>query len=598
MQLAFMQTAASCSASQPAPQEHLPCSDHDSSNSPKMEQQLPSQQQQRYSLVPIAALPQLLAAAMPSWGGADVSYAALQIRCHMNIVVNFSVDTPTAAAGHSTPFSKCSSPACVASSNVITAHAAPAAAAGDAPTDMMYAELAATIVSAAATEGAAASGELPAAVQQLVVDLADEVTSNAEAYAKLEGAWQQAAAKAGTADASTAAGSALKLPVVAGVRLLCKQLVASLGLSDIRLLGWLTCLVRQQHLAMQLAALHSSTDVCTEDDVQHAEGTAVDGGQHVGVLVAEVDLPGLREVLVQLVQCLLTADDAALVEEFKQQAHGGSVKMCGQHSDWHADSAAAGVGGDEHWTTALPAAAAAAAGAGTPELALPARRQRIVFGGASSCASSACSSPCWRAFAQPQQHICSKDLQQQEQVYDVDYFQPVHCGGGSAAGSLLGSPYHPDGGVAAAGYGSAAFADGLVGHSGNGPDHGLTNAFATGCLGGCDGSAAEGAAGGGRTPLIPASLQQQQLQRLRAAQQQAWRAELLLQHQPWEGAYSPLAAAGGCSFFRVTAESAGADGAVAGAAAAAAAAAAIRPRVVDILRLSSSDYRSSCGSDF
>jgi hypothetical protein len=596
MQLAFMQTAASCSANSTAPEERQSCNDQDSScSSPQMMHQLPSQQQQRYSLVPIAALPQLLAAAMPGWGGADVSYAALQIRCHMNIVANFSMDTPTAAASHSTPFSKGSSSASAISSNAPAAPAAAAAAAGDAPTDMMYAELAATIVSAAATEAAAASGELPAAVQQLVVDLADEVTSNAEAYAKLEGAWQQAAAAAAakaatTADAPAAAGSSMKLPVVAGVRLLCKELVASLGLSDIRLLGWLTCLVRQQHLAMQLTELHDSTE-----DAEASGQLQQQVQRHVGVLVAEVDLPGLCEVLVQLVQCLLTADDAALVEEFKQQTHGGSTEMYGQQGTWHHNTAAA----------------AAAAGAGTPEPAAPVRRQRIVFNGASSCSSSACSSPCWRAFAhQQQQHSCSKDLrhQQQEQpqqVYDVEYFQPVHCGAGSAAASLVGSPCHPDAGLAAAGVGSATFANAFSSCSGNGLNHGLNNAFASGCLSGDDGSAAEGAAGGAGASVSPASLQQQQLQRLQAAQQQAWHAEMLLQHQPWEGAYSPLAALGcsssSSSFFRVTADSAGADGAVAGAGAAAAAAtaaAASKPRVFEILRLSSSDYRSSCGSDF
>jgi hypothetical protein len=570
--------------------------------------QLPSQQQQRYSLVPIAVLPQLLAAAMPGWGGADVSYAALQIRCHMNIVANFSIDTPTAAAGHSTPFSKCSSSAAADCSSAGKEHLAPpAAAASDAPTDMMYAELAATIVSAAATEAAAASGELPAAVQQLVVDLADEVTSNAEAYAKLEGAWQQAAAAAAAKAApaaapAAAAGSAMKLPVVAGVRLLCKQLVASLGLSDIRLLGWLTCLVRQQHLAMQLAELHGSTATCSEDDAQGADSGQLQqqqGQRHIGVLVAEVDLPGLCEVLVQLVQCLLTSDDAALVEEFKQQTHGGSMAMYEQHRTWQPDTATA-TESDREWTLTSPAAAAATGGAGTPEPAAPVRRQRIVFNGASSCSSSACSSPCWRAFAQQQHHSCSEDLrkqqqQQAQQVYDDDYFQPVHCGAGSAAASLLGSPCHPD--VAAAGVGSAAFADAIANRAGNEQSHGLNNAFLSGSLSGGVGSAA----GGGSASSIPASLQQQreqQLQRLRAAQQQAWHAEMLLQHQPWEGAYSPLAAVGcnssSSSFFRVTADSAGADGTVAGAAAAAAAAS--KPRAADILRVSSSDYRSSCGS--
>jgi hypothetical protein len=626
MQLAFMQTAASCSATHPPLEEHQPCSDKasSSSNSPQMMHQLLSQQQQRYSLVPIAALPQLLAAAMPGWGGADVSYAALQIRCHMNIVANFSIDTPTAAAGHITPFSKCSSSAAAACSTAGKEHVAPlAAAAGDAPTDMMYAELAATIVSAAATEAAAASGELPAAVQQLVVDLADEVTSNAEAYAKLEGAWQQAAAaaaaKAAPADApAAAAGLAMKLPVVAGVRLLCKQLVASLGLSDIRLLGWLTCLVRQQHLAMQLAELHGSTATCSEGNAQRADSGQLQqqqqqqGQTRIGVLVAEVDLPGLCEVLVQLVQCLLTADDAALVEDFKQQAHGGSsMAMYGQHCTWQPDTATAATESDRGWTLTSPAAAAAAAagGAGTPEPAAPVRRQRIVFNGASSCSSSACSSPCWRAFAQQQHHSFSEDLRQQQQqaqqVYDDDYFQPVHCGAGSAAASLLGSPCHPDVAFAAAGVGSAAFANTFTNRAGNEQNHGMNNAFPSGSSSGGVGGASEGAAGGGGASLIPASLQQQreqQLQRLRAAQQQAWHAEMLLQHQPWEGAYSPLAAVGcnsssssSSSFFRVTADPAGADGTVAGAAAVAAAAS--KPRVADILRLSSSDYRSSCGSE-
>uniref|UniRef100_A0A383VRV8 EF-hand domain-containing protein n=1 Tax=Tetradesmus obliquus TaxID=3088 RepID=A0A383VRV8_TETOB len=588
MQLAFMHTAAACSSSSQhmdQPQPHQPTEDGSTSSSPsssqQLLQQLPAQQQQRYSLVPIAALPQLLAAAMPGWGGADVSYAALQIRCHLNIVTAFCIDTPKAADTNSSssPIHSCGSMVSAGSNGGVAA-----AAVGDAPvpTDFMYAELAATIVSAAATEAVAAAGELPAAVQQLVVDLAVEVTSNAEAYARLQEAWQQSACH--TAAAAAAQGEqGVKLPVVAGVRLLCKQLVASLGLADMRLLGWLTCLVRQQHLGLQLAAIQSGNSSSSTDHEAGSSGQSQkQQGQHAGVLVGELGLGELVEALVALVQGLLTPDDAELVEELRQQQQQhheeGDFSSCMQQGSWHAD-------GDKSWVQAGEAAgqAAAAAGAGTPELAVPARRQRIVFCGRSSCGSSASSSPSWLALAQQQQQQQHRgsfggelqhhlhDLHQQRQMVDSGYFQPVHCGG------------HDSG-------------------LGNGLS--ISNAAEDGCPG--TGATAEEVTAAAGVSLVPAALQQQgqQMQRLRAAQQQAWHAEMLLQHQPWEGAYSPVAAAaaaaggsssGGGSYFAVTHD----EFAGAGRGDAAAAAAASKARQADILRLSScSDYRSSTGSDW
>jgi hypothetical protein len=635
MQLAFVQTAAAYgSNTQMGQQQQQPCSHDDgvnnSSSSSQMLQQLPTQQQQRYSLVPIAALPQLLASAMPGWGGADVSFAALQIRCHMNIVTSFCIDTPKAAGCGSQRRSSCSRFDGCGSSAAASNGAAAALAANSAPapTDMMYAELAATLVSAAATEAAAAAGELPPAVQQLVVDLADEVTSNAEAYARLQDAWQQQATLTAAAHRTAAAGSepctaggeavggaASKLPVVAGVRLLCKQLVASVGLSDMRLLGWLTCLVRQQHLAMQLAALHEMSEAAGNGSPQQWQGYG-----H-GVLVAELSLQELCEVLVQLVQALLTADDAAIVEEFKQHTHApNSHHAC---STLHE--------GAGHWGSAdgmaAGAAAAAGIGAGTPEPAVPVQRQRIVFCGASSCSSSACSSPSWRAFGQQQQqHRGSSGADSLQHgadsvPLDVGYFQPMHCGSGCPAGPaglglgcLLDSSYHPEGAGSGLQPGDLSKAED-AGEYGSSCGHdGFRRTAEAATEAEAEVSTSEGGGRGISACMVPASLQQQraQMQRLRAAQQQAWQAEMLLQHQPWEGAYSPVAAAARCGSSSCCSNSGGCGGAgYFGTAAAESAAVAVlkadggagavevvgKAKVVDILRLSSSDYRSSCGSD-
>eukprot|EP00775_Hariotina_reticulata_P006714 gene6714-6935_t len=82
--------------------------------------------------------------------------------------------------------------------------------------------------------------------------------------------------------------------------------------------------------------------------------------------------------------------------------------------------------------------------------------------------------------------------------------------------------------------------------------------------------------------LIPVLLQQQreQLYRLRAAQQQAWHSEMMIQHEPWEGAYSPVATA--------AAETVSSAGHGAGG-----------WRLADILQLShSGSCRSSLGGDY
>lgn len=556
IQIAFMQTAAACyhSTKQDSIASNTSsscCSSQDGSSSPQMRQQLPPQQQQRYSLVPIAALPQLLGAALPGWGGADISYAALQIRCHMNIVANFTLDTPTSTSTSTGSSSGNNSNAedCCSSQ----------------PVDLMYAELAATIISAASTEAATASRQLPATVQQLVVDLTDEVMSNAETRGRLATAWCAAAASAAsnaatshpTGSAEAAGAVTPVLPVVAAVRLLCKQFIASVGLRDIRLLGWLTCLVRQQHLAVQLEGLcdgsigsssngtqpgdaHACRPVQEQQQQQHgpvSAGAAV----HVGVLTAQIGLDELCEVLLQIVQGLLPDEDAALVEEFKQQ----------QQQPQHA--------GDDWEAGGAPKATGTEAGAGSSS---PPRRHRVVFNGASPTASEGSAS--WFSGAGGHGRL--------DDFLDSGFFQPSHVQEfGSMAENFPSSPNPRDCAVA-----GTEFADAFVTVLPAQYSAGWAS-LDSNCTGGC--GSMGGASAGGGAPLIPASLQQerQQLMRLRAAQQQAWQLEMLLQYQPWEGAYSPVAAA-----------------------AAAAERGCFAPSMlhsVNILRLSSGGYRSSSASE-
>jgi hypothetical protein len=264
-------------------------------------------------MLPVNALSDVLRAVIPAWGGSDVSYAALQLRCHTNVmgVHICPLDTPTHT--HTTSeqrgrFSSCNSDAGSSFGGAVQA-ALPQ------PRHFIYAEFAAAIIAAARTEAAAAEGELPHDVLQLVADLASELTATSSAgtaaRARLAAAWAAQAASTGWAAAQHATscssnscnsggGGACccqlqrRLPAATAVKLLCRSLVGEGGVHDVRLLGWLACLVRQQHLAMQLPADQPAAAAHAQEP-----GAATAPPQP---LLAELALTELQEALLRLLQ--------------------------------------------------------------------------------------------------------------------------------------------------------------------------------------------------------------------------------------------------------------------------------------------------------
>jgi hypothetical protein len=357
---AFMQTAATLAEQQQAQkptylqqQLILAQQGYTDLNSSQMQLLLQQQQGQRYSVVPITALPMLLAAAVPQWCGADVGYAALQIRCHLNIICDFTLDTPVAADATNKDRSGSDGGLAQEPGSLQQQQqqqrqqqddGCGCANTVDPPCDLMYAELASTILAAAATEAAVADQQLPPAIQGLLVDFTAELSSKPELQAKLQEAFARAAGSfvpatvAAVNSSGSSAGSCVQqdrlghvprvaaagVPVVKAVKLLCKQLVGPTGLSDIRLLAWLTALVRQQHIANQGAA--------------HATPAAAAAAGAEGQQLPELQTTGL--------QAAATAEVAAAVIMCGQLLHilGQLVgKLTGHDHDTSAGAAAAAV---------------------------------------------------------------------------------------------------------------------------------------------------------------------------------------------------------------------------------------------------------------
>lgn len=115
----------------------------------------------RHSLLPLAELPDVLAAAMPRWPAALAAYAAAQLAWHIN-VVSYTSESPLAAAAPLGPPGR--------------------------PRDMMYAEMAASIIAAAETEAAAADAHLLPGAQGFLTAVEDTLRVQ-EAQSKLRRLW-------------------------------------------------------------------------------------------------------------------------------------------------------------------------------------------------------------------------------------------------------------------------------------------------------------------------------------------------------------------------------------------------------------------------
>ena len=125
---------------------------------------------------------------MPGWAPATVVYAAQQLVWHVNVVSYTSGGTPTAAGG----------PA--GSSSSALPH----------PCNMMYAEMAASIIAAAETEAAATDARLLPSAQQFVSAVAAALAAVDNVEAGLQELW----------DGTAAAGRLVGLFVDSGQRVL------------------------------------------------------------------------------------------------------------------------------------------------------------------------------------------------------------------------------------------------------------------------------------------------------------------------------------------------------------------------------------------
>jgi hypothetical protein len=130
--------------------------------------------QPRHSLLPLTQLPAMLAEAMPQWSAQSVSYAARQLAWHVN-VVSYTGESPV-ASGHQRG-SSC----------------------GDRsqPSDMMYAEMAASIIAAAETEAAAGDARvLPDAARLLAAVAAALEEASGGGQTVMQSVWAEAVANA------------------------------------------------------------------------------------------------------------------------------------------------------------------------------------------------------------------------------------------------------------------------------------------------------------------------------------------------------------------------------------------------------------------
>ena len=106
--------------------------------------------QPRHSLLPLSELPAVLGEAMPGWLPQVVSYAAIQLSWHVN-VVSYTSDSPVGHAGLMGKPGR--------------------------PSNMMYAEMAASIIAAAETEAAATDSRLLPGAQQFLSAVYDALST-------------------------------------------------------------------------------------------------------------------------------------------------------------------------------------------------------------------------------------------------------------------------------------------------------------------------------------------------------------------------------------------------------------------------------------
>lgn len=119
--------------------------------------------QPRHSLLLLRDLPAVLAEAMPEWTPNVVAYAAAQLTWHVN-VVSYTSESPVIGGQGGTTR----------------------------PSNMMYAEMAASIIAAAETESAARDSRLLPGAQDFVSALVDTLAQAAES-GKLEAMWKSIA---------------------------------------------------------------------------------------------------------------------------------------------------------------------------------------------------------------------------------------------------------------------------------------------------------------------------------------------------------------------------------------------------------------------
>jgi hypothetical protein len=134
--------------------------------------------QPRHSLLRLADLGAVLAEAMPGWAPATVAYAAQQLVWHVNVVSYNCAGSPSASGGGGQQGG--------------SGGAQPGAAA--LPSNMMYAEMAASIIAAAETEGAATDARLLPSAQQFVAAVATALAAAEDVEARLQELWEGAAA--------------------------------------------------------------------------------------------------------------------------------------------------------------------------------------------------------------------------------------------------------------------------------------------------------------------------------------------------------------------------------------------------------------------